>query len=190
MKASQLRDLTRRYAAGKLDREEYLAERAQLIDGIVAGNIEIRYRVLEPAEAGARAPVAQKQWLFAGGSIMLVGLLLVALLTYFLDDHAAPEPPAIAEAVVDPGVDLLRQFLKADDWSNSAVQQLENDWGALTPFHQESARRSANYRRLKHETVQRIHEQEALLATGEMEALLQATRLREFAERLNMPLEN
>lgn len=189
MKASQLRDLTRRYATGNLSREQYLAERGRLIDGIVAGEIDIRYRDLEPTDSPARKAASHRHWLFAGGSIMLVGLLLIALLAYFLGDGPTVDrkPPAVD--AIDPGTALLRQFLQSDDWSESAVQQLEQDWNELTPFHQESARRSADYRRLKHETARRIREQEALLAAGQMEALLQATRLQQFAERIGVQPE-
>lgn len=188
MKASQLRDLTRRYAAGNLGRDEYVAERARLIDGIVRGDIAIVYRDLDPAGSVANGTGGHKHWLLAGGSVMLVGLLLVALLVYFLDDntHASADTVA-ADVVKEPGVELLQRFLDGGDWSEASVQRLEDEWTKLTAFEQESARRSAGYRRLKHETTRRIREQEALLAAGEMEALLQATRLRAFAERLGIP---
>lgn len=186
MKASQLRDLTRRYAAGVLARDEYVAERKRLIDGIVSGEIELRYRSLEPAhEHGSGG--GRKRWLVIGGSLMLIGMLLVAVLAYFLDDSAGKnnrETKPSAAVASDPGTDLLREFVRAGHWSNSSLQLLENNWQQLTPFQQESARRSAAYRQLKHETNQRIIEQEALMAAGEMDALLLAGRLREFAGRL------
>lgn len=188
MKASQLRDLTRKYAGGALGREAYLAERTRLIEGVVSGEIELHYRELGPVvPAGAHA---QKHWLFTGGSIMLVGLLLIALLAYFIEDDSqraqagttAPIPPAAG----NPGAKRLDTFMNAADWSEASLEKLEKDWLALSAFHQENARRSASFQRLKYETSQRITEQEALLAAGRMEALLQATRLRKFAERLGM----
>lgn len=190
MKASQLRDLTRKYAAGNLGRDEYVTARARLIDGIVRGDIEIVYRDLDPASRTANTTAGQKHWLLAGGSIMLIGLLLVALLVYFLDDNTPRTPAAggaAADVVKEPGVELLQHFLDAGDWSEASVQRLEDDWTKLTAFERESARRSAGYRRLKYETTRRIREQEALLAAGQMEALLLATRLQAFAERLGIP---
>lgn len=188
MKVSQLRDLTRKYAAGKIGREEYLDQRKRLIDGIVAGEIEIRYREIEPP-APPKRNAGQKKWWYAGGTVMLVGLLLIALLAHFFDDgaqRADADRAAAAASPADPGAELLREFLRSADWSDASLTAMEQEWNALTAFQRESARRSSWYRRVKHETSQRIREQEALLAAGEMEALLRAGRLREFAETLGI----
>lgn len=188
MKASQLRDLTRKYAAGNLARDAYVVERARLIEGIVRGDIEIVYRNLDPSTITTPRSGSLRHWLLVSGSAMLVGLLLVALLVYFLDDSTHEITGTVAmDPVMEPGVELLQRFLDGGDWSEASVRKLEDDWTKLTAFEQESARRSPGYRRLKHETTRRILEQEALLATGEMEAFLQVTRLRTFAERLGIP---
>lgn len=191
MKASQLRDLTRRYAGGQLGREEYEAERARLIDGIVSGRVELRYRELEPA--AVQADQAGRHRLLTGGTITLAALLLVALLVYFIDSDAgrgetpaAVAPPVPAE---NPGTKRLDAFMRAGDWTERSLAQLESDWSNLSAFHRENARRSAPFQRLKYETGRRITEQEALLAAGEMEALLQAERLREFAKQLGIPVD-
>ncbi|HEX7046773.1 MAG TPA: hypothetical protein VF275_04265 [Gammaproteobacteria bacterium] len=190
MKASELRDLTRKYAGGKLGREEYLAERARLIGGVVAGDIELHYRELEPAGARRDSARAQKHWLLPTGSVLLVGLLIIALLAYFIDGEDTRRDTgnkAVAAPVVEnPGALRLDAFMSAGDWSETALAQLEKDWVALSAFHQENARRSPSFQRLKYETSQRITEQQALLTAGKMEALLQATRLREFAEQLGI----
>lgn len=185
MKASQLRDLTRKYASGGLARAEYVAERKRLIDGIVSGEIELRYRSLEPA-GKVNHNGERKRWMVLAGSVLLVGMLLVAVLAYFMeaDDQRAMVEATPPPSTPEPGVELLRAFAESGQWSNDALASLETDWQQLTPFQQESARRSAAYRQLKHETNQRIIEQEALLAAGEMEALLVAGRLREFAGKL------
>ena len=185
MKASQLRDLTRRYASGGLARAEYIAERKRLIDGIVSGEIELRYKSLEPSGRTNREG-KQKRWLVLGGSLLLVGMLLVAVLSYFVDGgNPRPDSEAVpAVTAPEPGTDLLRAFAQHGQWSNDALKSLEENWQQLTPFQKESARRSAAWRQLKHETNQRIIEQEALLAAGEMDALLVAGRLREFAGKL------
>lgn len=190
MKVSQLRDLTRKYANGQLGREEYLAERERLIGGVVAGQIELHYRELTPVPQHG-AP-AQKHWLFIGGSIMLVGLLLIALLAYFVDDGPTRSQAATANgpaAVENPGAKRLSAFMSAGDWSEDSLARLERDWQGLSAFQRQNARRSATFQRLKYETSQRITEQEALLAAGEMEALLYAARLREFADRMGIPRE-
>ncbi len=191
MKASQLRDLTRKYAGGKLSREEYLAERTRLIDGVVTGEITLSYR-----ELGAGAPreaPPQRHWLLTGGSIMLVGLLLIALLAYFIGEDtqvaAGNKAAAVPPVAENPGALRLDAFMSAGDWSEASLARLETDWRSLSAFHQENARRSAAFQRLKYETSQRITEQEALLAAGKMEALLQVARLREFAEQLGIQTE-
>lgn len=191
MKASQLRDLTRKYAAGGLAREEYLAERKRLIDGVVSGEIALRYRNLEPAGKTHSGNTGRKRWWVTGGLILLVGMLLLAVMSYFVEGgtrQAATQvvPPPNAP---EPGTELLRKFVRAGQWSNDALEAMEADWQQLTPFQQESARRSPAYRQLKHETNQRLAEQEALLAAGEMDALLLAGRLREFAGRLGFAEE-
>lgn len=185
MKASQLRDLTRKYAAGGLARAEYLAERKRLINGIVSGEIELRYRSLEPA-GKAMHNGGRKPWMVLTGSLLLVGMLLVALLAYFMegDNQQAIAEATPAPTAPEPGVELLRSFAQSGQWSNDALASLESNWQQLTPFQQESARRSPAYRQLRHETNQRIIEQEALLAAGEMDALLVVGRLREFAGKL------
>ena len=189
MKASQLRDLTRRYAGGQLGREEYEAERTRLIDGIVSGRIVLRYRELEPG--ASQAPPVARHRLLTGGTITLAALLLVALLVYFIDSDAGrgeTSPVATAPAE-NPGAKRLDAFMSAGDWSETSLAQLESDWSQLSAFHRENARRSPSFQRLKYETGRRITEQEALLAAGEMEALLQAARLREFARQLGMPAD-
>lgn len=191
MKASQLRDLTRKYASGGIAREEYAAERNRLIDGIVSGEIELRYRSLEPASKATRDNNGRLRWLVMGGSLLLVGMLLVAVMTYFMESGSqrtateATPPPSAPE----PGTRLLREFVQSGQWSAEALKSLEANWRQLTPFQQESARRSPVYRQLKHETHQRIIEQEALLAAGEMDALLLAGRLREFAGKLGFTVD-
>jgi len=185
MKSSQLRDLTRKYAAGGLDRDEYIAERKRLIDGVVAGELDLRYRDVGPA-----APVdwhaSRRRWWIVGGTLMLVGMLLVAVVAYFLDPDGSNKDPvtAVSPVPADPGADLLHDFVRQGQWTQASLDALESDWQKLTPFQQESARRSSFYRHMKHETSQRILEQEALLATGEVDALLLVARLREFADKV------
>lgn len=184
MKASQLRDLTREFAGGKMDRQAYVAERTRLIDGIVSGEIPIRYRELEPAAASPARPISQRWLGLAAAS--LVGLLLVALVAHYVGspapDAAANQPASVPNQ--NPGVELLATFNGNDDWSEASLSAFEAEWNGLTAFQQENARRSADFRQLRHQTSQRIREQEALLAAGEMEALMKAVRLREFGERM------
>lgn len=191
MKASQLRDLARRFAAGKIGREEYEAERRQMIDGIVSGQIEIRYRELYPAKPHAsRSSVKRKQWLVLGGGATLLALLLAAFAAHFQQSPTAADAQSAQTSAREPGVDVLEKFLAADDWSEPALNSFEQNWQALNEFQREAARRNHLHRRLKTETDKRIREYEALMAidsgTEHADALLKAARLRAFSERLGL----
>ena len=189
MKASQLRDLTRRYANGGMTRDAYIAERTRLIDGVVGGEVRLQYRSIEVPNATASTGALRRWWMI-GGTLLLIGMLLVAIAAYFLGDaDPAKTEPNTTTTVADPGVDLLRNFLREKQWNPAALESFESSWRTLTPFQQESVRRSSAWRQAKHEMNQRILEQEALLAAGEMDALLEAGRLREFAERIGFATE-
>lgn len=185
MKVSQLRDLTRKYAAGSIGRDEYLAQRTRLIDGIVSGEVEIQYRELNNSVRAA-ATGRNTRW-YRSGSLLLLALLLLAVVTYFLVEE--PETPPLTAssavtAVTDPRTESFAQFLQNTDWTEPSLTQLESQWNEMSTFEQENVRRSSIYRRLKNATAQRIREQEALVAAGETEALLRVARLRDFAQRL------
>lgn len=185
MKVSQLRDLTRKYAAGGISRDEYLAQRTRLIDGMVSGEVEIRYRDITAPAAGVNRPSMGSRWYRSSSALLLV-LLVLALVVYFVVDR--PQPTPSASSAVAPAVDprdmLFVEFLQNQDWAEPSLAQMESQWNEMSGFEQENARRSSVYRRLKNATAQRIREQEALVAAGETEALLQVARLRDFAQRL------
>lgn len=190
MKVSQLRDLTRKFAAGGMPEDEYRRERAKLIDGIVNGDISPRYREIHPTELSDRPVRRERRQLLAiGGAVVLVTLLVTALLVQFMAPGASPgtsqdaEDPA-ANTQVEPGVLLLRDFLQQDTWDDASLEVMEDDWNALSGFEREAARRSHLYRRLKARTESHIREYEAL-AVDNPQALLQAARLRTFAARLD-----
>jgi type IV secretory pathway VirB4 component len=95
-------------------------------------------------------------------------------------------------ALSDPGFSkqlaewlvTLRKKNASVVFATQSLAQLETDWKQASAFHQEGARRSAGFRRLKNETLQRMREQEALVTAGEPEALLQIARLRNFAQAM------
>lgn len=185
MKISQLRDLTRRYAAGGIEREEYLAQRSRLIDGMVAGEIEIRHRELNASAETRTVDRARHRYWYGSGTLLLLALLVLAVVTYFLVEQPEPPPPVLSDVptVNSPGESFV-VFLQKTDWNEPSLAELESQWIATPTFEQENVRRSSIYRRLKNATAQRIREQEALVAAGETEALLKVARLRNFAQRL------
>lgn len=189
MKVSQLRDLTRKYASGGLEREAYLKERRRLIDAITAGEEKPRYREIDtqPADQARKSRLPANRTRLAASTLLLV--LVVAFLAHFLTGTASDpvEPPARQNTSTNPAVSLLQSFNDTDDWSESTLRELETEWQATAPSAREAARASVAYRRLKREVDARIREQEALITTGdEPDALMQAARLRMLAERLEM----
>jgi hypothetical protein len=189
MKVSQLRDLTRKYASGGLEREAYLKERLRLIDAITAGEEQPRYREIDaqPADQTRMSRRPANRTRLAASALLLV--LVIAFLAHFLAGMASDpvERPARQNTVTNPAISLLLTFNAQDDWSESTLRKLETEWQATAPSARETARSSVAYRRLKREVDARIREQEALITTGdEPDALMQAARLRMFAERLEM----
>lgn len=189
MKVSQLRDLTRKYASGGLKREAYLKERQRLIDAITAGEETPRYREIDtqPVDRARKMRVPANRTRLAASALLLV--LVIAFLTHFLTDTTpGPVDPSTQQSPnTNPAIVLLQSFNDRDDWSEPTLRKLETEWQATTPSAREVARSSVAYRRLKREVNARIREQEALITTGdEPDALMQAARLRMFAERLEM----
>lgn len=188
MKVSQLRDLTRKFAAGGLSEDDYRRERSKLIEGIVNGDVQPKYREIHPAEPGKQNSAGKRRRLLAiGGALVLLALLAAAVIVQVMtpDMNAGAETAdGNATAQAEPGVILLREFLRQNNWDDAGLEGLERDWSSLSGFEREAARRSHLYRRLKAQTESRIKEYEAL-AVDNPQALLQAARLRMFAERLD-----
>lgn len=186
MKASQLRDLTRRYAGGEISREAYLAERMRLIDGVTSGEIDIHHRELESGDERKRKRARgwRQGWRYSIVTVFLVALLVIALLAYFMDRQPAAPEPAAQAMIGNPAIELLDEFIKDGNWSEDALSKFESRWQAVSLDDQQDARRSASFRRLKNETGKRIREQDALISAGEMEALLYIAKLRSFAQTM------
>ena len=194
MKASQLRDLSRKYASGGISREEYLKERRHLIDAITRGELDLKYHELDPNGINAVRGNGKKRprrTLLAAASLLLV--LVVAFATHFLSGNGnghsrnADSEPAepIPVQSVNPAVTALQEFHAADDWSNDSLAALERQWSDYSDEHRDAAKQSIAYRRLVREVQARIREHEALVnAGGDPDLLMRAARLRMFAERI------
>ncbi|MDX1454272.1 MAG: hypothetical protein R3217_02340 [Gammaproteobacteria bacterium] len=181
MKVSQLRDLTRKFASGGMPEEDYRRERGKLIDAIVNGDVSIKYRDIRPTNRPQATPkVDRRKLIMLSVGVLLIAMLAISLLIQ-LTSQPAEEP---AEIVIkeQPGVELLRGFVEADRWDEPTLENLESNWQELTGFERETARQSLWYRRLKSQAESRIKEYEAL---GTPEGLMQAARLRVFAERMD-----
>lgn len=189
MKASQLRDLTRKYASGSMNREAYLAERKRLIDAVTSGEEKLRYRELDPPSSPpARSGASGSRAKYAVAGLILV--LAIAFAAHFLSNNGdqAPAKPAAAQQDLpppNPVIEDLKEFNAGDDWSDASLDALAASWAEASDSDREAARSSLPYRRLKREVETRIREHEALVAAGgDPDSLLRAARLRMFSEQL------
>lgn len=189
MKVSQLRDLTRKYASGALEREAYLEERKRLIDAITAGEEPARYREIDTQPVGRTRPATPTRRARLAASVLLLVLVIAFMAHFFSSNESNSSGNPIQQTTADrnPATELLQSFNDRDDWSESSLRQVEKEWQSLAPASRQAGKGSVAYRRLKREVNARIREQEALITTdGEPDALMQAARLRMFAERLEM----
>lgn len=188
MKASQLRDLSRKYASGGITRDDYLAKRRELIDAITRGDTELKYRELDPP-GSSRQPGSSKpsRTFLAAGGLLLV--LLIAFAAHFLSGNGEPQVTAAdtEPEKANPAIELLAAFESEDDWSDESLARVEAQWQALSQADRDMAKESLPYRRIAREVQTRIREHEALVsAGGSPDALMRAARLRTFAERLGI----
>lgn len=188
MHASPLRQLVRRYAAGNMSRDDYLAQRRSLINAY-AGGKHIDYHSHRPIVL-IRGPYWLRPLVFAaiGLMIIFIGVLL------WLPDTPSREP-STATTTSQPaaksgaGAQLLSKFLSTQDWSPTNMEKFQRDWLALSEFERERARDSLWHRRLVAKTQQKLREIEALQAINPDPQLgLQKEKLRHFLKLLQQPL--
>lgn len=190
MKVSPLRDLTRKFAAGGMDEQAFRSERRALIDGIVAGRIPLEYRDISGKPAGsAKGPNRRKPVLVAG-MIGLPVLLVTALLLQLLNAPEPVESPApVVVAETNPGIEMIREMLKENEWDESGLAEMETTWSSLSAFQRETARRSNWHKRIVDETETRIRDYE-MFAADDPENLRRALRLKLFLEKLTATEQN
>jgi hypothetical protein len=186
MKASQVRDLARRYAAGQLSQENYRSQRRVLIDAISAGEQALAYR-----ETAVRMPGRSGKIKLMAVTAVVILLVAVALkLTWRAarssrkpaPTSTAPAPPPLPA----PGPDLVRDFVEANDWSDGSLEGLSQHWMNLTAMDQGNARQSLMYPRLVTGLREQITSEKAVAgAMGGQDAHLM--ELTKVAKTLNIP---
>lgn len=150
MKSSQVRDLARRYATGKLSQESYRSQRRSLIDSITANEVPLAYR--QDERPAARPRVNTKMLGVVMVAIVAAGICLVLFLRHGAKTRGAQAATAAtagpAAPPPAPGPDLVQQFMDTDDWSDGSLQNFERRWLSLGADEQAKARDSATYPRL------------------------------------------
>ncbi len=201
MNKSQLRRLAKDYASGRLEYEDYVRERADLIDGIVAGSIAIES--VCDASADVSTPTAPHR--FPDESVrrtplpLIIGAgVVVAVLWAFL----APTPKQVAdESASSIGEHLsgqrlpaaralVEEFLTTRDWSGESLAEFRESWNALTPNDQAQARSSPWFRRLADALAEEINAHKALAEfDGSGLSTITGRRLAAFGEFLGIGAE-
>ena len=169
MKSSQVRDLARRYATGKLSQENYRSQRRSLIDSITGGGVLLAYRNDERAKVRPRL------------NTKLLGLTVAILIAagigvVFILKHSGParaqggtqavEAQPTAAPPPSPGPALVRTFVEADDWTDGSLQTFTRRWERLDAGEQAKAKDSLMYPRLMSEVRQQVDSEKAVSGPG------------------------
>ncbi len=210
MHATNLRDLSRAYAVGALDRETYRRQRHELLTRIVAGQLAVLpYQAPEPeqrtvfpydedegdttqeilAPLVARKPaVARKRqvpWL----AILAVLLLSAAGAAYYFMPSlhtSGPSTPVVA-ADATPASDPLTVFLAANLWHGPQLEALGTHWDELDEASRATLRGTPTMRRLTDKALEQIQAENALITLGDAEeALATQQQLLDLMDRLGV----
>ncbi len=207
MHGTTLRDLSRAYAAGALDRETYRRRRHELLSRIEAGQIAVEafqapepdqrtvfpydddegdttQEILAPLPSTRAPPVPRKN-----RTPLFVALVLLAAggaAAWYWSQHAEPAAPAPAAAsAASTTVDPLSEFLAANQWDGPQLLALGARWDRLDDATHASLRDSASLRRLTDKALEQIQAENALITLGDAEeALATQQQLLDLMEHL------
>ena len=197
MVRSQLRRLARDYAAGRIDRDEYVRLRGELIDGIVAGEIEIES--FDESTADFQAVEREARGPRTTPLPLIVGACIVAAILWALFAGGEDPPPPGARVVtgeqasgkrVSAARSLVEEFLSTRDWSGESLAAFRASWNALTPNEQAEARAAPWFRRLAEALSEEINAHKALAEfDGSGASTTTGRRLASFGEFLGIDAE-
>jgi len=170
VKSSQVRDLARRYATGKLSQENYRNQRRSLIDSITGGGVQLAYREDERAK-GARPRVNTRLLGLTVAALIAAGIIAVLVLRHNARVHASVQAATAQSAAAAlpppaPGPSLVRVFVEADDWTDSSLQTFERRWQNLGADEQAKAKDSLMYPRLVSGVHQQIDAEKAVAGSA------------------------
>lgn len=198
MAYSQLRELARHFAAGRLPREEYLRQRSALLDDMVAGKVQPDYRdIVAPKASTPPMPiidVGDDEPEVRRIPIILGAVALVAAVGaggyWYLRLQTAPPPAVVAAAPVAESVTLVRNFVRAGDFSVTANEAFLGAWMAMDDAGRAAARSDKSWTRLQSALRAAIRDQRSMAtADSTGHAGVQAARLEEFAQTIGVMLD-
>ncbi|MEX2479274.1 MAG: hypothetical protein WD928_00290 [Gammaproteobacteria bacterium] len=210
MSSVTLRELSRRYATGDIDRDTYRRRRRALIEDIVAGNIELLpYQPPEPdtptvfpyddddgdttQEIAPPLPVPQRGGRRrAAGAYALMGAVIIVtgLVAWWFTRPAGNDSVGVASPVqreTSAETELLENFLSTQPWAAANLNQFAQAWAALDPAARARLRDADAKRRLAEAILEQIATENALIGLGDTATALEAQRdLLDFAARLGI----
>ncbi|MEQ8234008.1 MAG: hypothetical protein RLW61_08475 [Gammaproteobacteria bacterium] len=216
MATDSVRELSRKWAAGDIDRETYRRQRRALIEDVVSGARPlVPYRVPEPPQptvfpyddddgdttqeiiapvvaAAARGHAGTAR---AGRWALLLGIAAVALsavLGWWLQsNHGGPAGESVTRATAAspaaPSPGLLEDFLAAKLWSTAHLEQLARAWQSLTAEQRAALAASDDMRRFTDALLAQLAGERALADLGDAEhARARQEELLTLARRLGV----
>jgi len=169
LSAETLRQLVSDYYHGLIPQDTYRRRRAELLDGLCAGDSDdsatvprsevgagrLTRAVAGPVSNGRRrtdtAPVPgeQRKRILAATAVAVLALLVTLLIALIFAAGDGDSDNGGAAGTAGPaaigGDDLLRAFLDRNDWSAASAQTLLTAWQALDPTEQERVRQTTAY---------------------------------------------
>ncbi len=167
LSAETLRQLVSDYYHGLIPRDTYRRRRAELLDGLCAGDSDdsatvprseltgerLTRATAAPVSGGrrrsdtAQPPGEQRKRIFAATAVAVLALLVTLLVALFFgaEDGPAGSGAGPAGAAAMEGDELLRDFLGRNDWSAASAQALLTAWQALDPAEHERVRQTTAY---------------------------------------------
>ena len=209
MSLSTLRDMSRAYALGSIDRETYRKQRHELLTRIAAGGLPVlafqppepeqrtvfpyeddsgdtTQEILAPLLARPTPSAARKN-----GWLMVVVVTAVALaagglaLREYVRSARTPPLVVVAPDSAAQAHDPLAEFLSANQWQSPHLVALGERWHNLDDATREQLRNGPTMRRLIDKTLEQIQAERALLALGDPdEALVNQQELLDLMTRL------
>ena len=206
MEKSQLRQLALDHAQGDIAFDDYVRERGELIDAVMAGRLAIDRL---PTEA-ARAPTETRESsaptmrietpapqglspVYVGVGVAIV-VVIGAAMALLWSDEPPPAAPTIAAPVVPPkplekppAELLVTTFVAENNWNESSTGQFVARWQALTPTQRSEARGAPWFRDLTTGLRQEINARHALASLpGGGADRIDGLRLVQFARDLEL----
>ena len=204
MSATNLRQLSRDYAQGKITVDEYRSERASLLNGLVDGTVPLKpfeppapsmAPVSEPAAVSPRDGESTLRLAQTSGAIKWVATAVVILIvgvatSYFMMGRKPASAPTVsasppAAQPVSAAAGTIQAFLEKKDWQPESLDRFFSDWVKLDLNQREKASNTPLYKHFSDETYAQLVEEQTLVDLGgDPDAVKRQKHLLQFAAHM------